>query len=339
MWENRTFTAKNRKFRSLVAVAAVVATTAALGVVVQTSPAQARQGVPAAGTRVTTRWVGAVNTRSMAAVNQAYWARYAPKYSLPINWLGGSILGCLPGLSSVTSNAATLSAINYVRSLAGLAPVRFSLDLNARAQRAALMMDANDTLDHHPGRGWRCWSQTGADAASKSNLALAWPELTSGQIVDMYMDDKGDSNTAAGHRRWILNPFSTVMGNGSTSTANALTVIGPTSSSRPNPRFVPWPTAGYFPSTLEPSGRWSLSAGLRNVDFGSARVAVYRNGNRVTATKYPVHVGYAQPTVVFQLGANVPRSGNFRVVVSNIKRPGVRAATYTYDVRLFTPYR
>ncbi|MGO4255749.1 CAP domain-containing protein [Marmoricola sp. RAF53] len=337
MWENRTFPAANRKFTGLTAVAAVVAT-ALLCAVVPSAPASAREAGPAAGTRVTQRWQGAVNTRSMAAVNAAYWAGYAPKYSLPIDWLGGSILGCLPGLSSAGSNAATLSALNYVRSLAGLAPVVFSPGLNAGAQRAALMMDANDRLDHNPGRGWRCWSSVGATAASRSNLALAWPELRSGQIIGMYMDDRGGSNTAVGHRRWILNPFSTVMGSGSTSTANALTVIGPTSRNRPNPRYVSWPTAGYFPTTLEPAGRWSLSAGLGNVDFRRARVAVYRNGARVPATKYGVHNGYAQPTLVFQLGAGVPKSGNFRVVVSNIKRPGARPSRYVYGVNLFTPY-
>ena len=292
-----------------------------------------------AGTRTTARWTGAIDTRSKASVNKAYWAKFAPKLSLPIGWLGGSILGCLPGLSSLTSNNATLSALNYVRSMAGLAPVKFSSTLNYAAQRAALIMDANDSLDHTPSSNWRCWSRTGSNAAGKSNLAMAWPSLKSGQIIDLYMDDKGGNNTAVGHRRWLLNPFSTVMGTGSTSTANALTVIGPSSSTRPNPRYVGWPTAGYFPSTMEPAGRWSLSAGLKSVNFRYASVKVYRNGVRVPARKYGVHDGYAQPTLVWQLGSSVPRSGNFRVVVSNIKRAGVTLRPYSYRVYLFNPYR
>src|SRR5690606_35248072 len=48
----------------------------------------------AAGTRTTARWTGAIDTRSKASVNKAYWAKFAPKLSLPIGWLGGSILGC-----------------------------------------------------------------------------------------------------------------------------------------------------------------------------------------------------------------------------------------------------
>jgi uncharacterized protein YkwD len=309
---------------------------AVIGVVAEAAPATASLS---AGSRVTGRWSGAVHTWDKASVNSAYWSQYAPKLSLPIDWLGGSILGCLPGLSALSSNNATLSALNYVRSLAGLAPVTFSAAMNAAAQRAALMMDANDALSHDPSSSWRCWSQTGATAASKSNLALAWPSLKSGQIIDLYMNDIGGENVAVGHRRWVLNPFSTVMGTGSTSTANALTVIGPTSSTRPNPRYVAWPTQGYFPTTMEPSGRWSLSAGLKSVSFGRARVAVYRNGVRVPATKYPIHNGYAQPTLVWQLAGSVPKSGNFKVVVTRIHRRGIRRAlSYTYKVNLFTPY-
>lgn len=318
--------------------AAVVATATAVSLVVLSGPAQAAQASPS-GTGTTQRWSGAVNTTNLAAVNSAYWAQYAPKFSLPISWLGGSVNSCLPGVSGAASNAATLSAVNFVRSLAGLAPVTFSPDLNARAQATALMMDANDRLDHFPSSSWKCWSAVGAATASKSNLAMAWPDLKSGQVVGLYMDDKGPSNEAVGHRRWILNPFTTTMGNGSTSTANAMVVVGPTNRARPNPRFVGWPTAGYFPNAMEPAGRWSLSAGQGKVNFKRARVAVYRNGVRVPVTKLPVHNGYAQPTLVFQLNPAVAKSGNFRVVVTKIKRGAAKPFKYVYNVRMFTPHQ
>lgn len=309
---------------------------ALVAVVTEAAPAGANLSV--AGSRTTLRWSGAINTGSRSAVNAAYWSRYANKLSLPIDWLGGSILGCLPGLSSLFSDNATLSSLNYVRSLAGLAPVSFSPAMNASAQRAALMMDANDRLDHHPSSNWRCYSSTGASAASRSNLALAWPNLRSGQVIDLYMDDQGADNTAVGHRRWILNPFSTVMGNGSTSTANALTVIGPTSAYRPNPRYVSWPTAGYFPNTMEPHGRWSLSAGLSSTTFRFARVRVYQNGVSIPVHKFAVENGYAQPTLVWQLPSTISKTANFTVVVTGIHRRGVRRALhYSYTVRMFTP--
>lgn len=315
-----------------------VLATLAISLILPSAPAHADGS--SSGHRITARWKSAVNTQSRDAVNNAYWARYQPKQLLPISWLGGSLGACLPGLSSSSTNKATLSALNFVRSMAGLAPVSFSSTLNQRAQKAALIMAANNTLDHHPSPSWKCWSSTGADAASKSNLVIAWPKLRSGQIIDLYMDDHGDNNKAVGHRRWLLNPFSTVMGSGSTETTNALTVIGPTSANRPNPRWVSWPTAGWFPSTMEPNHRWSLSAGRKDIRFNKARVRVLRNGKRVHAHTYRVHNGYAQPTLVFQLGKRVRTSGNFKVIVSNIKRSGSRKSfRHKYRVKFFAPYQ
>lgn len=318
-------------FGLVTAVATLV-----LGFVLEASPADARTA--SAGSRVSARWSGAINTGSLAAVNSAYWTQYASKQALPTGWLGGSLLGCLPGTSSLASNAATLSALNYVRSLAGLAPVTLSPTLNANAQRAALIMSANGALSHNPSSSWKCYSQAGATAASRSNLALSYPSIKSGQIIDLYMDDPGASNKAVGHRRWVLNPFVTTMGTGSTDTANALTVIGPSSARRPNPRYVGWPTAGYFPNALEPNGRWSLSAGLKSVKFGKARVRVFRDGVRIPVRKHAVHSGYAQPTLVWEMPAGMSRTGAYRVVVKNIHRKGTtKRFKYAYTVRLFTP--
>lgn len=312
-----------------------------------TAPAAAISVSPAshtiaarAGTRTSGRWARAVDTTSQSAVQSAYLSAYAPKLSLPIDWIGGSLLGCLPGLSSLTSNNATLTSLNFVRSLAGLAPVVFSRSLNASAQRAALMMAANNTLSHNPPSGWKCWTPAGARSASRSNLILAYPSLNAGEVTDLYMSDPGSTNDAAGHRRWILYPFTTVMGIGSTAVSNALTVIGPTSASRPNPRWVGWPTAGYFPNPLEPNGRWSLSAGLRNVSFAHAHVSVFQGSTSIPVHQYGVHSGYGNPTIVWQMPNSFDKTVPYRVVVTGIRQPGVKRALHAaYTVRLFTPSR
>jgi uncharacterized protein YkwD len=320
------------------AVGLVGATTATLliGLVIQAAPADA--GSTAVKTRTTARWSGSINSNSMSAVNATYWSQYAPTQSIATDWAGGSLSDCHPGASSPRSNAATLRALNYVRSLAGLSPVRLSSTLNASAQRAALIMSANDALNHDPSPAWKCYTSAGARAASRSNLALSYPTIMSGQIIDLYMDDPGSGNHAVGHRRWLLNPFSTAVGTGSTDTANALTVIGPTSASRPNPRFVGWPTAGYFPNAIEPNGRWSLSAGRSRVSFAKARVRIYRGTTRIPVHKFAVEKGYAQPTLVWQMPAGFSKTATYRVVVSNIRPMGSsKRYKHTYNVRLFTP--
>ncbi len=296
--------------------------------------------VPAAsagGTSTTARWSKAVDVHDRAAVNRAYLEDYAPGLKVPTGWTG-SESRCVAGSQSADSRAHTLRAVNFSRSLAGLAPVTFSAELNARSQQSALMMSANRSLSHSPPKSWRCWTSTGAANAGRSNLALSYPSLTSAGLVSQYLEDAGSDNLAVGHRRWLLNPFATTMGSGSTSTANAITVIGPTSSSRPNPAFVAWPSAGWFPSTLEPTGRWSFSLGNSGLSLRWAKVRVWRGGQQVTARKVQVEDGYAQPTLVWHVNTKTARSGSFKVEVSGIRATAKgRTSTRTYVVRMFTP--
>lgn len=316
-------------------VGATVFATLVLSMITTTGPSSALT----AGSRVTARWSGAVDTTNKAAVNAAYWRDYAPKQTLPIDWLLGSVGSCLPGSTASVTNQATLSSLNYVRSLAGLAPVTFSWKMNASAQRAALIMAANEKLSHTPSSNWRCWSSTGAKTAAKSNLALSYPSLKAGRIIELYMDDPGSSNTAVGHRRWLLNPFTTKMGSGSTPTANAIQVMGPTNPYRPNPKWVSWPTSGYFPNPMEPNGRWSFSAGYKSISFKYAKVQVYSsNGKKISLKKYPVHGGYAMPTLVWQMPSNISKTDSYHVYIGNMKKAGVPGTFGThYWVRLFTP--
>ena len=296
-------------------------------------------GVPARKirSRTTSRWGGSVNTYNWQAVNAAYWRDYAPGLSLPTGWTGDDS-SCRAGSTSAKSQAATARAINFVRSLSGLYPISLNATLNARSQYTALLMSANRTLSHHPGSRWKCYTSTGAANAARSNLVLAYPSITSSGVVGLYMQEPGASNYAVGHRRWLLNPFTTQMGTGATNTANAVTVIGPTSPYRPNPTWVSWPTAGWFPNTLEPSGRWSLSTGDRGLSFGRATVRVWRNGAPIRAVKNRVVNGYGMPTIVFQLPTSVSRSGTFTIKVSGIRRAHKRKKiARLYTVSMFAP--
>lgn len=283
------------------------------------------------------RYAGAIDTSNRAAVNNGYWSDFVSGIDTPIGWTG-SVSGCQKGTSSSASRGATLRALNFVRRLAGLAPVTFTSTLNGHAQAAALIMAANNQLDHNPPSSWRCYSRTGASTAARSNLALSYPDITSGRIVQMYMDDAGTTNRAVGHRRWVLNPFATAMGTGSTGTANALQVIGPSSRTRPNPAYVGWPTAGWFPATMEPQGRWSLSAGNSRASFRYASVHVYRGTRQLTVHRFAVENGYAQPTVVWQMPSGFSRTGSYRVVVRGIRHPHTTKRFRTsYTVSFFKP--
>jgi uncharacterized protein YkwD len=299
--------------------------------------ARAAKAAKPAATKTSAKWSGSVNANDRAAVNAAYLRDYQPGLRLPTGWNGNDST-CAAGTQSAASRAATLRGINFARSLAGLAPVAFAASLNSSSQLSALLMSANRSLSHTPPKTWKCYTDAGGANAGKSNLALSYPSITSSGVVGLYLEDAGSTNAAAGHRRWLLNPSSTTMGSGATNTAHAMTVVGPTSASRPNPSYVPWPTSGWFPNTLEPSGRWSLSVGNRALSFAWATVHVWRDGKPISVKKNAVVDGYGQPTLVWQLPANLTRSGTFKVQVTGIRATAKSTAyTSTYTVRMFTP--
>ncbi|GCD90705.1 hypothetical protein NLS1_27110 [Nocardioides sp. LS1] len=279
---------------------------------------------------------GAIDTSSKASVRDAWNTRMAPNLDVESGWTG-STDDCTPGHPSDAAQQATLESVNFVRAMAGLDPVGFSGKLNRQAQAAALIMDANDALSHDPPSDWKCWTQTGHDAAGHSNIALTSGEMHAGQSVQLYMDDPGPGNHAAGHRRWVLNPYVDTMGNGLTAQANSLYVFGPTDDRNTNPAWVAWPTRGWFPGPLEPGGRWSLSSGDAAADFSHATVVVKRGTTtktRLKVTRFTPEVGYGQPTLVFQV-AGVRATGTYTVVVRDIRGGG--PARHRYVVRLFTP--
>jgi hypothetical protein len=254
----------------------------------------------------------------------------------PIGWTG-SVSACRAGNPSAKAQASTLAAINYFRAMGHLDPVTFDPVMSAQAQKAALMMDANHSLDHSPPRSWDCWTRAGADAAGQSNLYLL---RTGAEAIEGYMRDPGQNNWAVGHRRWVMFPPTSKMGSGSTRSANALMVFGgdaPDSTTLPT--WVSWPTPGYFPTELEPQGRWSLSASDSAVDFDRAKVSMKTaTGTKLTVKQQPVVDGYGSNTLVWQVSdLKLPTRTTARridVAVTGIRR-GTTVLSRRYSVRLF----
>jgi uncharacterized protein YkwD len=277
-----------------------------------------------------------IDTTDRAAVRSALVKKLRPALAIPIGWTG-STATCAAGKPSAQAQAATLSAINYFRAMGRLDPVTLDPAMSAQAQQAALMMDANFALDHSPPSSWHCWTQTGADAAGQSNLCLG---CTGAEAVSVYMSDPGQNNGVAGHRRWVMYPQTSVMGSGSTRSANALMVFGsgaPLSATRP--RWVSWPTPGYFPTELEPGGRWSLSGSDASVDFGAAKVSVSTaTGAKLKVKQEAVVDGYGSNTLVWQVsGLKLPTGTTPRridVAVTGIHQ-GATVVSRRYPVRLF----
>jgi uncharacterized protein YkwD len=276
------------------------------------------------------------DTSNRAAVRSALVYGLRPAMLTPVGWTG-STSTCRAGAPSAKAQKATGTAINYFRAMSRLDPVTLNAAMSGQAQEAALMMHANYSLDHSPPRSWKCWTAVGATAAGQSNLYLF---ETGASAIEGYMRDPGSSNTSVGHRRWLMFPETTAMGSGSTESANALMVFGGIARPSTNlPPWVAWPTPGYFPTELEPAGRWSLSASDSATDFSKARVAVKTaSGTSLKVKQHAVNNGYGSNTLVWQLsGLKLPTTttaSRLDVAVTGIE-VGARVVSRRYSVVLF----
>lgn len=283
-------------------------------------------------------------------VASAYLDIYLPQQSIQPGW-NGSVAACNAGNTTTPYRQATIDRVNYYRAHAGLSGnvTLFGGTQATGTQQAALMFSANESLSHTPPDDWLCWTQPGATAAGKSNIALGHGsnQAAGPSAVDLYMDDWGSSNHIVGHRRWILYPPQIQMESGSIPfnpqwAANALWVLGPFGSYPPViPAGVAWPPRGYVPWHVLPraSNRWSLS--LRNANFATARVSMKRDGVVLPAPVYePIQSGYGDNTLVWR-PAGVTYSQPVADVTYNVTITGITGSgvpsTITYDVIVIDP--
>jgi uncharacterized protein YkwD len=155
--------------------------------------------------------------KSRTEVVALYNTQYVPGDAAMLAWTG-AIASCVVGTTNIEHQQAVITRVNYFRALVDLPGVSLTGGVITRqAQAAALIMTANNALSHAPPPTWTCHSADGATGAVNSNIALGRNGVGA---VDLYMDDFGATNTAVGHRRWILHPPRTGMATGDTPGGN-----------------------------------------------------------------------------------------------------------------------
>jgi hypothetical protein len=280
-----------------------------------------------------------VDRTNRQAVVDFYTGVYVAALAVPNDWTG-SVAGCNAGVTSTAYANATMDMVNYYRAMTGLpAGVTHEAAKDGKAQLAALMMTANNSLSHAPPSTWTCYTADGAEAAGKSNLALG---AAGARAVALYMADPGTGNTALGHRRWILYPRQVEMGTGSTGNANDLWVIGAFGSRSATPAVVAWPPAGFVPYQLI-YPRWSFSVNTSvTVSFSGATVSMTRGGVPVTLTVFAGATGYGDNTLAWETSDLGFSSGgadeDVSVQVNNVVVNGV-PTNYAYTVTVIDPAR
>jgi uncharacterized protein YkwD len=290
-----------------------------------------------------------VDAASREQVRLFHQTVYVASEGVEMAWTGDGD-SCQAGTISSEFHDAVLRRINYFRALAGV-PAGVALDatFNAKAQEAALMMSVNDALNHFPPVSWSCYTANGAEAASKSNIAIGH---VGPSAITAYIEDFGAGNAAVGHRRWLLYPQTQTMGTGdvpgvnSRRAANAVWVFdGNFGGPRPATRrdYVSWPPEGYVPyQVVYP--RWSFS--YPGANFSGATVSMTGEGLSVPVTVEAPSGGTGDNTLVWYpshlspiLAYRWPRPSSdtiYEVTVQNVVISGA-PRDFTYQVIVFDP--
>jgi uncharacterized protein YkwD len=262
----------------------------------------------------------------------------------------GNVSTCTPGTDSQAWLDATLTRINYFRTMSGEPDVTFSAANNAEAQAAALIQSANGSLNHFPPTTSTCWTQLGSDGSGASNLALGNEGPTA---IDSLMYD----GSALGHRRNMLNPSINLMGSGSIPSGNGVSaseaqlVLTTPLTTRPAVRtgFVAWPPAGFVPfQVVYP--RWSFA--LPGANFTGATVTMQHNGSAVPVqircadpSTDPACPLFSEPAIVWSAngladGASWPKPAAddpWTVTISNVSVNGTVQPPFSYTVTVIDP--
>lgn len=233
----------------------------------------------------------------------------------------GSVAACNAGDTSADGRQHALALVNLYRALVDLPPATLDDTRNAAAQECALMMHANTQLSHTPPSSWKCYSDTGAGAAGKSNIATT-PGV---QAVDLYMVDPGNETTI-GHRRWILSNSLGAIGLGSTNGYSCMWVIG--GGQNAGKKFVAWPPAGQIPidawsvsfTSIDSTG-WTVQSD--SIGLGSAKVKVSDNGADMPVDTVVLGSGYGSTSAIRfnPKGWKAQAGHNYEVTVEGASEP------------------
>jgi len=252
-----------------------------------------------------------------------------------LKWTGNTRL-CKAGKVSEYSHRMVEKRVNYFRRLAGLRDsCKINSELNQFSQQAALIMAANNELNHFPDKSWKCYTDIGYKGAGKSNLSLG--EHSSNAVTGQ-MEDEGEDNFGVGHRRWILYPGLNEIGHGSTDHTQALYVFDFFDTSDDfSENFVCWPPEHFVPNNLI-FRRWSFT--LEDAQFYDVKIIMTNDNKIVPLTIENIdNDGFGDNSIVWIPNlSNTDKSKPYLITISNIYKKGDyeggNPVTFKYGVEI-----
>lgn len=293
----------------------------------------------------------ALDTSSRGAVAEAYRTQVGSALEVenpprP----GDQPFTCKP-LVDAASMRATLSATNFVRSLAQTDPVTFDADQSARTAYWTMVQDLNQTLDADSrDRVVDCYDEKRL-AQSEASASTDRGPAARGVVAimsDHARSQPGFESVPAGTD--LLEPRLVGIGAGSSGRYTALDFANPRttpdaypSGTRPGPPGLPlrtWPTPGYVPQTMVPA-RWTVALNNYSYDLSQAVVEVQRvdvpgqPAIRVVPSVRNIRTLVWTPPGMVSPGRT--GSVDYRVTLDKVRYRGTWAPTTSYTVRLFDP--
>ena len=262
---------------------------------------------------------------------------------------------CKPGRLSQAAKDRALAVMNQIRALHGLAPVRYSYLYDRSVQEAALIQAANGYPGHHPSARARCYTTAGAEGSRTGNLSGAAKRgqtfLDGDPAHEMIRWTNDAFNralvAAAGHRRWVLDPFTAYLSYGHVYGH----AVQKTFDFDHEPAITPFVTVDYvaFPyetysaALMEDDPPWSFSVvedktkrgKNKHPYFQLATVAVTRvsDGTRLRVGRLHMDTkGYGVPNFLSWQVAGWEYATPYQVTIRNVAMQSRTLRTFSYQV-------
>lgn len=260
---------------------------------------------------------------------------------------------CRAGRLTQATKTRALTAANQIRALHHLPPVRYSSRYDEQMQAAALIQAAAGYPGHDPAPSARCYTAAGAEGSGTSNLygGSGWNEDPVSHMVGWANDAHNASLVAAaGHRRWLLNPFAVHLSYGQVQGYAVQKVFRFEGESASRPRiavdYVAFPYETYPFHLVEDDPPWSFSViedktsrgGNQHPYFAHATVRVTRveDGTRLAVSRrYTDTEWIGVPNFLSWQVANWEYDTLYQVEIANVVMQSGAARTFAYPVLIY----
>ncbi|MEE1200399.1 MAG: Ig-like domain-containing protein [Christensenellales bacterium] len=228
---------------------------------------------------------GALAAESREELRRAYQALGTGVTTSPYEQMPSVKAPYASGALSQTAREDALAYLNFLRSLAGLAPVTCSRLYEHRSQHGAVLLAALDYAAHdapNPGDMPADFYDSAHTATLSSNLAkFNWmrPSILREGLAYFVRDDGEENLPVLGHRRWLLNPVMAETGFGLANSGTGMSYVVMYALDDANAQTqwdaVCWPSKGFFPVELMHWDlAWSVSLNPERYDVEHSRIAV-----------------------------------------------------------------